>query len=122
MMSPEEQLAKVEKSQSRMQIALIVLSVVLMATLVVTWKALTAMREANALKSEQLVLQKPESVPQVAPTHKSTPRARVKSSTSTDTHASASGKEQTAERAAATPSVAGTSIASARPIERQGRQ
>jgi hypothetical protein len=118
MMSPEEQLAKVEKSHSRLQFALIVLSIFLVATLIVTWKSLAAMREANALQREQLSLQKPEPAPQATPAKRPSPRARVKANTGAETHASSTNKMHTGEREAATPNVTGTTIASAR----QGRQ
>ena len=122
MMSPEEQLAKVAKSQSRLQIALIVVSVVLVATLIVTWKSLTAMHEANALQREQLSLQKPEPTPQAAPAKRASSRTRVKANATAETHGSSIGKTHTGERETATPSATGTAIASARVPERQGRQ
>jgi hypothetical protein len=122
MMSPEEQLEKIAKSQSRQQMALIVLSIVLAASLIVTWKSLTTMREANALQREQLVQQKPDPAPQAAPTRKSIARPHVKANASAETHASPSNKERTIEKEASTPS-ASTNIASARTVpERQGRQ
>ena len=122
MMSPEEQLDRIAKSQSRQQIALIVLSIVLVASLIVTAKSLLAMREANALQREQLSLQKPEPAPEVAPTRKASSRPHVKANASAQTHASASNKERTVEKEASTPA-ASTNIASARALpERQGRQ
>ena len=115
MMSPEEQLAKVAKSQSRLQIALIVVSVVLVATLIVTWKSLTAMHEANALQREQFVHAKTGTRTSSSPDEASrVPRARAKASPNSETHTSSSGKERTGEREAATPGAAGTTIASAR--------
>ena len=82
MMSPEEQLEKITKSQSRQQIALIVLSIVLVASLIITAKSLLAMREANSLQRDQLSLQKPEPTPDVAPTRKSSSRPYVKANAS----------------------------------------
>jgi hypothetical protein len=122
MMSPEEQLAKVAKSQSRLQIALIVVSVVLVATLIITWKSLTAMHEANALQREQLSMQKTEPAPQAAPAKRPGSRTRAKASPNSETHTSSSAKERTSEREAAMPGTTGTTIASARAPERQGRQ
>ena len=122
MMSPEEQLEKIAKSQSRQQIALIVLSIVLVASLIVTAKSLLAMREANAVQREQLVQQKPDPTPDVVPTRKSSSRPHVKANASAQTHAPASNKERTVEKDASTPG-ANTNIASARALpERQGRQ
>ena len=122
MMSPEEQLEKITKSQSRQQIALIVLSIVLVASLIITAKSLVAMRDANAVQREQLVQQKPDPVPEVAPTRKSSSRPHVKANASAQTHASASTKERTVEKEASTLGTS-TNIASARALpERQGRQ
>ena len=121
-MSPEEQLEKITKSQNHQRIALIVLSIALVASLIVTWKSLATMRETKALQQEQLALQKPEPAPQAAPAKKPSPRARVKANVNAETHASSTGKTHTGERESATPAATGTTIASVRVPERQGRQ
>jgi Na+-transporting NADH:ubiquinone oxidoreductase subunit NqrC len=122
MMSPEEQLEKIAKSQSRQKIALIVLSIALVASLIVTWKSLATVREIKALQQEQLALQKPESAPQAAPAKKPNARTRVKANVSAETHALSTSKTHTGERESATPAATGTAIASVRVPERQGRQ
>jgi hypothetical protein len=49
-----EELKQIVKSQKRQRVALMVLSVVLAASTIVTWKSLTAMRETNEIQKQML--------------------------------------------------------------------
>lgn len=81
MVSSYDELKQISRSQKRQQLALMILSVVLAASTIVTWKAVGAMREANTIQKEVLESRK-ESAPRKAALRR--PNARLENQASSD--------------------------------------
>ena len=124
MTSSDEPLEKIARSQKRLQIALIVLSIVLAVSTITTWKSIAAMREANEIQRQLLGQQKADPGPKAAPVRRSS--ARQGSKTNTPSHGAQSRpdeQERASNRQGAVDSTPGTHIANARVLSNQpGRQ
>ena len=124
MTSSDEPLEKIARSQKRLQIALIVLSVVLAASTITTWRSIAAMREANEIQRQLLGQQKADPGPKAAPARRSS--ARSGSKTNAPSHGSQSlpaEQERTGNRQGAVDGTPGTHLANARTLPSQpGRQ
>jgi len=120
-----EELQQIVKSQKRQQVALIVLSVVLAGSTIVTWKSVSAMREANEMQKQMLESRKVSAAP------KATVR---RSSARPDTQASVESRrppgstqsgaqKRISDRTAAIDSAIDVPVPAARtPLDRPGRQ
>jgi hypothetical protein len=124
MTSSDEQLQKIATSQKRQQVALILLSIVLAASTVVTWKSVAAMREANEIQRQLLPQQKADPGPKAAPVRRSSARAESKTNTQSHGPQSLAGEqERIGSRQGAVDSTPGTHIANAGALPKQpGRQ
>jgi hypothetical protein len=76
----DEELKQISRSLARHKIALIVLSVIVAASTIVTWKSVAAMRAANEIQRQLLAPQKADGTPKAGQARRSSARSATKSS------------------------------------------
>lgn len=122
MTSSSRELEQIAKSQTRQQILLIIVCVVLLASTIATWRSVSAMREANQIQ-KQLLTQQADAPPKSPQKRRVSVRPASKASDESNRSRSVRGAQEGSSRQAMADSTAPAEATTTHTImARSGRQ